>query len=75
MRIALWSAQVVLAPLFGAAGGMKAFMTSQALAAAGMSDVLDIPFWLTRFIGACEIAGVFGMILPALTRLKSGLLQ
>ena len=35
----------------------------------GMKDTLDIPAWLLSFIGVCEVAGAFGMILPALTRI------
>ncbi len=66
-RIGLWSAQIALALLFGASGGMKVFMSPEAQAAMGMNDALDIPVLLLRFIGVCEIAGAFGMILPALT--------
>ena len=68
-RIGLWSAQIALALLFGASGGMKVFMSPEAQAAMGMNDALDIPVLLLRFIGVCEIAGAFGMMLPALTRI------
>ena len=68
-RIGLWSAQIALALLFGASGGMKVFMSPEAQASMGMNDALDIPVLLLRFIGVCEIAGAFGMILPSLTRI------
>jgi uncharacterized membrane protein YphA (DoxX/SURF4 family) len=68
-RMGLWSVQVALAFLFAASGGMKVFMSPEAQAAMGMKDALDIPVLLLRFIGVCEIAGAFGMILPALTRI------
>jgi uncharacterized membrane protein YphA (DoxX/SURF4 family) len=68
-RRGLWSAQIALALLFAASGGMKVFMSPEAQAAVGMKDALDIPVLLLRFIGVCEIAGALGMILPALTRI------
>ncbi len=68
-EIALWSAQILLALLFGAAGVMKTFMAPEALVPMGFNYATEIPYWLLRFIGVCELAGAIGVILPALTRI------
>lgn len=67
-RAGLWTAQAVLAVLFGTAGVMKTFMAPDALVPMGLSYATDIPLWLLRFIGVSELAGAVGIILPALTR-------
>jgi uncharacterized membrane protein YphA (DoxX/SURF4 family) len=72
-QIGLWFAQIALALMFGTAGVMKTFMTPDALAAAGMSGITDLPIWLLRFIGLAEMAGALGIILPALTRIAPSL--
>ena len=69
LHVSLWVAQIVLAALFLLAGGMKLFTPYDDLAAK-MNWVRDVPMWLPRFIGLCEIAGAAGLILPALTRIK-----
>ncbi len=66
-RAGIWSAQILLALLFGAAGAMKVTMSPEALAAAGMSEALVLPPWLLHFIGLSELAGAAGIILPTLT--------
>jgi uncharacterized membrane protein YphA (DoxX/SURF4 family) len=68
-EIALWSAQILLALLFGAAGVMKTFLAPEALVPMGLTYATEIPYWLLRFIGVCELAGAVGVILPALTRI------
>ncbi|MBI5497747.1 MAG: DoxX family protein [Deltaproteobacteria bacterium] len=67
-NIALWFAQVLLAVAFGMAGLMKTTLP--------MAELMEKLPWtadvgqLTRFIGACELLGALGMILPALTRIQ-----
>ena len=68
-EVALWSAQILLALLFGAAGVMKTFMAPEALVPMGLNFATEIPLWLLRFIGLCEILGAVGVILPAATRI------
>jgi putative oxidoreductase len=65
--VGIWSAQILLALLFGAAGAMKVTMSPEALAAAGMSEALVLPPWLLHFIGLSELAGAFGVVVPTLT--------
>jgi uncharacterized membrane protein YphA (DoxX/SURF4 family) len=68
----LWAVQVVLALMFGAAGVMKATQPIATLAPS-LPWTLDVPEALVRFIGASELAGAVGLILPALTRIRPGL--
>ena len=65
LRIALWSAQIVLAIVFALAGGMK--VSTPATELAKMAPGFPLAF--LRFIGIAELAGAIGIILPALTRI------
>lgn len=67
-NIGLWVAQILLALVFGASGIMKLFQPIEALAGS-MAWVSHSPPGLVRFIGAAELAGALGVILPALTRI------
>ncbi len=67
-NIGLWAAQVVLALLYGFAGFSKAFQPLDGLAAMGIAWAADYPV-LTRFVGAAELLGAVGIILPAATRI------
>jgi uncharacterized membrane protein YphA (DoxX/SURF4 family) len=66
MNIALWISQVLLAVGFLFAGWMHAVRYEEAKKR--MAWVRDVPEWLARLIGAAEILGAIGLILPALTR-------
>jgi hypothetical protein len=66
--IGLWAAQILLALGFGSAGVMKLFMPVADLGVQ-LNWVTVTPEWLVRFIGAAELAGGLGMILPAVTRI------
>ncbi len=66
--VGLWTAQVLLALAFGAAGVMKTFTPVVELGAM-MNWVTVTPEWLVRFIGVAEVLGALGVILPALTRI------
>jgi uncharacterized membrane protein YphA (DoxX/SURF4 family) len=69
LRIALWSAQIVLAIVFALAGGTK--LSTSAAELTKMAP--GFPLALLRFIGIAELAGVIGIILPALTRIAPAL--
>jgi hypothetical protein len=68
LTISLWSAQILLALVFGFAGAMKVFSPIEELAknAAWIRNSQA----LIRFIGISELAGALGMLLPSLTRIK-----
>jgi putative oxidoreductase len=68
LHIALWIGQVLLFLAFGISGWMKLTMPIPELAA-NAAWVADIPVWMVRFIGAAELAGAVGVLLPALTRI------
>ena len=70
LGISLWTAQILLAVLFGMSGVMKSFMPIPALVAHGINYALDLPLWLLRFIGVTELSGAIGILLPALTRIR-----
>jgi putative oxidoreductase len=64
--------QILLAVAFGIAGSMKMTQPIAALAA-NMIWPGDVPAALVRFIGACEVLGAIGLVLPGATRVKPGL--
>ncbi|QUQ71141.1 DoxX family protein [Kutzneria sp. CA-103260] len=68
MNIALWVAQVLLALVYLAAGGIKVAQPRERLAASGnfnwMEDSSDAG---VKAIGAVEVLGAAGLILPQLT--------
>lgn len=68
MNIALWIAQVLLAVAFGMAGFMKLVSPIDDLAR-NMAWVYEARA-LVRFIGAAELLGALGLILPAAMRIK-----
>lgn len=69
-QIGLWSAQIVLALIFGMAGVLKITMAPEALSSMGIAWAADVPVLLVRFIGIVELAGAIGVILPAFTRIR-----
>ena len=68
MKYALWIVQVLLALAFFAAGAMKLTQPIDALAAQ-LAWPGDVPEGLVRFIGAAELLGAIGLIVPAATRI------
>lgn len=66
MVIAIWIASAVLAALYLAAGGMKAFAPMARLNAQMEWTTVTGPR-LTRVIGIVEVLGAVGVILPHLT--------
>ena len=68
-NVALWIAQILLAALFLFAGGFKLVAPASQLA---QQSPIFAPAFL-KFIGACEVLGAVGLIVPALTRIRPGL--
>ena len=64
MNTFIWILQVLMAALFLYSGACKSILSQQKLVAYGQTAVEDISLGLTRFIGAIEIIGAFGLILP-----------
>ena len=68
-RIALWFLQGALAALFLYAGGFKLATPLAQLAV--LSPGLSAAF--LKFIGACEVLGALGLVLPGIFRVQRGL--
>jgi len=69
LNIALWIVQVLLALAYLAAGIQKAFFSFDTLATTIFWTVY-VPHPLVRFIGATELLGAIGLIVPAATRIQ-----
>lgn len=70
MTKTLWTVQILLAGLFLFAGGAKFVVPAEQMTQ-GMPPWLSISF--LHFVGACEVLGAIGLILPGLLRIKPGL--
>ena len=68
MNVALWVVQGLLAALFLFAGGAKLVLPLDQ-----MAGPVALPGWFLRFIGAAEVLGALGLILPGLLRIRPGL--
>ena len=68
LNVVLWIIQGLLALLFLFAGGVKLILPVAALA-----KQVALPGWFLRFIGAAEVLGGIGLILPGITRIRTGL--
>ena len=64
----LWIVQGLLAVVFLFTGGSKLAMPADVLATQS-----HLPGMFMKFIGACEVLGAVGLIVPALTRIRPGL--
>ena len=65
----LWTAQILAALIFLFAGSMKFIMP----AAKMQQGPIVFPLAFLYFIGACECLGALGLVLPGLTRVRTGL--
>src|SRR4051794_29364119 len=72
LHLVLWFGQLVLATVFGMSGLAKLTETIGALSVR-MPWVTDVSPTLVHFIGACEIVGATGLVLPSLTGVQPGL--
>jgi uncharacterized membrane protein YphA (DoxX/SURF4 family) len=68
MNIALWVVQIALALLFLLAGGMKLVLPAEQLA-----SPFPLPGAFLRFVGACEVLGAIGLVLPMWLRIRPAL--
>ena len=68
LNVVLWIIQGLLALLFLFAGGVKLILPIAAIA-----KQVALPGWFLRFIGVAEVLGGIGLILPGVTRIKTGL--
>jgi len=69
-NVALWITQSALALVFLGAGSSKLLMSAEQMAS---QSEIDFPLWFMRFIGVCEVAGALGLILPSVSRIRTGL--
>ena len=69
MNIVLWIIQILLAAAFGMAGFTKLSQPIEALSGM-MPWVTAMPALVVRFIGAAEVAGALGLILPRATKIQ-----
>lgn len=67
MKIATWLLQILLAFAVVAAGAMKLITAKPELVANGMSWAEDFSGTQIKLIGAAEVAGAIGLIVPAAT--------
>ncbi len=68
MNIALWIVQVLLALVYLAAGGLKIIRTREQLVATGRLDWMkDSSDATVKAVGAIEVLGALGLILPEAT--------
>jgi len=65
MNVVLWILQSLLAALFMFAGVMKFIMPIEE-----MTKQIALPGWFLHFIGAAEILGAIGLILPGILRIR-----
>jgi uncharacterized membrane protein YphA (DoxX/SURF4 family) len=68
LNVLLWALQVLLAMLFMFAGVMKFVMPIEE-----MTKQIALPGWFLHFIGAAEILGAIGLVLPGILRIRTGL--
>ena len=72
MNLALWIVQTALGAVFALAGVMKTTQPREALAK-NLPWVEDVSTGTLRLIGATELAGAAGLILPAVTGIATWL--
>ena len=65
----LWAIQILLALIFLFAGSVKFIVPAEELTK--QTPMLSVAF--LRFVGACEVLGGLGLILPGLLRIRPGL--
>jgi uncharacterized membrane protein len=73
VSVVAWILQIVLALAFLAAGGMKLARPRPALVGAGMGWADDFSDTAVKGIGALEVLGALGLILPAVTGIATWL--
>jgi uncharacterized membrane protein len=67
VNVVLWIVAAVLAAVFLASGVIKVVQPREKLIASGMGWAGSIPAGAVKLLGALEILGAIGLILPAVT--------
>ena len=67
MDFVLWILSALLAAVYAATGGTKLAASRNRLVAAGMGWVEEAPMPSVRLVGALEVAGAIGIIVPRAT--------
>ncbi|MCI4666656.1 MAG: DoxX family protein [Bacteroidia bacterium] len=72
MKVLTWILQVLLALAMLGAGAMKLMTPVEEIVASGehMAWAAAVPAWLVKFIGAAELTGGIGLLLPSLLRIR-----
>jgi len=70
MNIALWIVQALLALVF-LASGARILAPAQVARVKATPLLADLPLPFVRFIGAAELLGAIGLILPGATKIAS----
>jgi uncharacterized membrane protein len=68
MTYVVWTIQALLALVFLMAGGIKLVMPLEMF-----TPYLPLPGLFIRFIGACEVLGALGLVLPGLLKIRTDL--
>lgn len=68
MKIVLWFCQGLLAVVFLVIGGAMAFLPLPDLLTRGLAMVEHTPAVLVRSVGAAEVLGAAGLVLPGMLR-------
>lgn len=68
LNVLLWVLQALLAMLFMFAGVMKFVMSVEE-----MTKQIPMSGWFLHFIGAAEILGAIGLVLPGILRIRTSL--
>ena len=69
MNTALWIVAGVLAFVFAGSGSMKLVLPKEKLVAQGLGGLADVDPNAIRGIGAAEVAGAIGLIVPPLVHI------
>ena len=69
INVLLWSLQVLLGLFFALGSGAPKLL----LPIEDIAMPLALPHWFLLFIGVAEVLGGLGLILPGLTRIRTGL--
>jgi uncharacterized membrane protein YphA (DoxX/SURF4 family) len=70
MNRVLWVVQVLVAVIFLLSGSMKFIMP---VAEMQKQSPYPFPGWFLHFLGACEVLGAIGLILPGWLKIRPGL--
>jgi putative oxidoreductase len=72
-RYLVWGAQILLALAYLFSGVLKTTQPVEVLVANGITWTADVPLLFVRFIGVVGLLGALGLILPAVTGIRRGL--